>query len=382
MRKMNKKPVRGFASVCASILLLGSSASQIHADETTSSNTILDVSNGSIAIYELDMNDQTPMDTLKQEVITKYVDSDPTLSLDDIDFEKSTLVTNGFDRTKSGLQSVNVNLNVVKKDESTSDTTVGYDYTESAAVKFLQPNGPQIILKSTSVTVDLGSTFNYSDNLGIVQTSDGKLPAIKEEDNVDVNTEGTYTCSIEAIDGKGGTTTISYDVTVKKPAEVVRAEEEAAAAAQAAAQAEQEAQEKAAAEAAEAAAQAAASASLGADLAANADASSIVSYALSFVGCSYVWGGASPSGFDCSGFTQYVYAQFGISMAHSSYAQETMGTIVSAENAQPGDLVTWNGHAGIYIGNGQVVNAMSPSQGVAVCSMYAIGNGNMLIHRL
>ena len=103
---------------------------------------------------------------------------------------------------------------------------------------------------------------------------------------------------------------------------------------------------------------------------------------MSFVGCPYVWGGTSPSGFDCSGFTQYVYAQFGISMAHSSYAQETMGSLVSIDNAQPGDLVTWTGHTAIYIGNGMVVNAMNPSSGVAVCSIYTITNGNMLIHRL
>ena len=82
MRKMNKKPLKGIAVSLASFMLLTGSALQVSAEETTSSDPILDASNGSIAIYELDMNDQTPMDTLKQEVITKYVDSDPTLSLD------------------------------------------------------------------------------------------------------------------------------------------------------------------------------------------------------------------------------------------------------------------------------------------------------------
>lgn len=375
MRKMNKKPLKGIAVSLTSFMLLTGSALQVSAEETASSNPILDASNGSIAIYELDMNDQTPMDTLKQEVITKYVDSDPTLSLDDIDMEKSIVVTNAFDRTKAGLQSVNVSLDIVKKGENvTQQNTVGYDFTEKAAIKLVEPEGPQIILKSTEVTIDLGSTFNYSDNLGIVQTSDGKLPVMKETDNVDVNTEGTYTCDVTAIDAKGEKTEVTFTVNVKKPAEVIRAEEEAAAAEEAARQ-EQLAQEQAAA-------LAASYANLGAGLAANADASSIVSYALSFVGVPYVWGGTTPAGFDCSGFTQFVYAQFGISMAHSSYAQENMGTLVSIDNAQPGDLVTWNGHAAIYIGGGNVVNAMSYGTGVAVCSIYAIGNGNMQIHRL
>ena len=381
MRKMNKKPLKGIAVSLASFMLLTGSALQVSAEETASSNPILDASNGSIAIYELDMNDQTPMDTLKQEVITKYVDSDPTLSLDDIDMEKSIVVTNAFDRTKAGLQSVNVSLNIAKKDENvTQQNTVGYDFTEKAAIKLVEPEGPQIILKSTEVTIDLGSTFNYSDNLGIVQKSDGKFPAMKETDNVDVNTEGTYTCDVTAIDAKGEKTEVTFTVNVKKPAEVIRAEEEAAAAAEAAAAEEAARQEQLAQE--QAAALAASYANLGAGLAANADASSIVSYALSFVGVPYVWGGTTPAGFDCSGFTQFVYAQFGISMAHSSYAQENMGTLVSIDNAQPGDLVTWNGHAAIYIGGGNVVNAMSYGTGVAVCSIYAIGNGNMQIHRL
>lgn len=109
----------------------------------------------------------------------------------------------------------------------------------------------------------------------------------------------------------------------------------------------------------------------------------IVQYAMQFVGYPYVWGAMSPSvGFDCSGLTSYVYGHFGIYLSHSSAAQASAGRIVSLSEAIPGDLVTWNGHAAIYIGNNMVVNAMNPSMGVRTCPLSWITNGNRKIHRL
>ncbi len=101
------------------------------------------------------------------------------------------------------------------------------------------------------------------------------------------------------------------------------------------------------------------------------DTSSIVSAALSFVGVPYVYGGSSPSGFDCSGFTQYVYAMFGIDLPRTATAQGYAGTFISASEAQPGDLV-WHsyGHVGIYIGNGQVVEATTPGSTVKVNNLW------------
>ena len=97
--------------------------------------------------------------------------------------------------------------------------------------------------------------------------------------------------------------------------------------------------------------------------------SDIVDYALQFVGCPYVWGGTSLSnGCDCSGFTQGVYAHFGIYIPRISYDQ--VGTPVSESEAQAGDLVNWGGHVGIYMGNGQVVHASSPSVGIIVSNVH------------
>lgn len=87
----------------------------------------------------------------------------------------------------------------------------------------------------------------------------------------------------------------------------------------------------------------------------------IVAEARRHVGTPYVWGGRSPGGFDCSGFTSYVFAQFGVSLAPTDAGQRNAGRVVSAAEARPGDLVWWPGHVGIYTGNGNHIAARNPS---------------------
>lgn len=100
--------------------------------------------------------------------------------------------------------------------------------------------------------------------------------------------------------------------------------------------------------------------------AASTSSAAAASIATNYIGCSYVYGGSSPSGFDCSGFTSYCYAQAGISLSRTSYSQATQGTAVSKSDLQPGDLVVFSGasHVGIYVGNGQFIHAANPSEGV------------------
>ncbi|GAB2471361.1 hypothetical protein GCM10027063_09880 [Promicromonospora xylanilytica] len=122
-----------------------------------------------------------------------------------------------------------------------------------------------------------------------------------------------------------------------------------------------EAAEAAAAEAAEAAEAAAATATASSvDVPASAIGNSVISIASRYIGVPYVSGGSSPSGFDCSGFTAYVYGQLGISLPHSSSAQPGYGTQVPASEAQPGDLMWTPGHVSIYAGGNTMIDASKP----------------------
>ncbi len=97
----------------------------------------------------------------------------------------------------------------------------------------------------------------------------------------------------------------------------------------------------------------------------------VVGIAMQYLGVPYVWGGASPSGFDCSGFIMYVYSQVGVSLPHHAASQYGMGSPVSRDQLQAGDLVFFNGlgHAGIYIGGGQFVHAPHTGDVVKISSL-------------
>ncbi len=111
----------------------------------------------------------------------------------------------------------------------------------------------------------------------------------------------------------------------------------------------------------------------------NGTGSYIADYALQFQGYSYVWAGNTPSGFDCSGFTQYVIQNtLGVDIGHGTAGQLSHGTWVEWGNWQPGDLVYFAGtyrpgisHTGVYIGDGQIIHAANESTGVIISDLYS-----------
>lgn len=152
-------------------------------------------------------------------------------------------------------------------------------------------------------------------------------------------------------------------------------------------QAEAEAQAQAAQAQAQAESQAASRSSDRASISvptapASATGQALADCALQFQGYPYVAGGNTPSGWDCSGFVQWVFAQFGVSLPHYSGAQMSVGTAVgSIAEAAPGDIIVNAQHAAIYIGNGMVINALNPAQGTQVTSL-AVFSGGYAIRRV
>lgn len=101
----------------------------------------------------------------------------------------------------------------------------------------------------------------------------------------------------------------------------------------------------------------------------------VVEYAKKFLGVKYVYGGSSPSGFDCSGLTSYVYKQFGYSISRTASGQASNGVYVSKDELQPGDIVLFKnggsgiGHAGIYVGDGEFIHSVKPGVSVRTSSL-------------
>ncbi len=108
------------------------------------------------------------------------------------------------------------------------------------------------------------------------------------------------------------------------------------------------------------------------------EASRIVDLALEHLGAPYVWGGASPAGFDCSGLISYVYAQVGIALPHNAAQQFRHGVPVARDELQPGDLVFFDGlrHNGLYIGDGRFIHAARSEKSIVISNLDERWYGN------
>ena len=336
-----------------------------------------------IPVFEISTNEADPIEKLKEAVIENRAEKDETIDLEEVDLSRSYIDIDGLNTSKTGIQAVKVkvNLSMRQSEDVYSQTSIGYSFIQDAVVKVTVNTAPKISLKSTAITVNNGDRFNPESFLAYANDSSGNLPALKITSDVDMNQDGEYTVVYTAVDQTGNSSTATLSVTVKTPQEVIDARiaaEEAAA--EQARQEELERQRREEEERRRQAMLAAASTPV-----VTGDPSSVAGYAASFVGLvPYVWGGTTPAGWDCSGFTQYVFAQFGVSLPHYSGSQANCGMYVdSLANAQPGDLLANGTHAAIYIGGGMVVNALNPYQGTQICSVSgAFGGAGYSIRRI
>lgn len=188
--------------------------------------------------------------------------------------------------------------------------------SKSIIIDIKDVSAPVITMRAHSKEITEGDKFNIADYIKSV--TDDTDTGLKYSIQGDYNTkkEGTYKIKITAKDKSGNVGSENFTLTVKK-------EEPTAA---------------------------------------------VTQTANSFYGSPYVWGGTSPSGFDCSGFVQYVFRQHGVYLPRTAGEQGGAGYGVSASEMKAGDIIIYGGgnHVGIYIGSGKVIHALNPSVGVTV----------------
>lgn len=214
---------------------------------------------------------------------------------------------------------------------------------------------PIIKINNDSISITEGENFDVLSNITSVSDAiDGDLSYLENNDDNktnfytyssdDLSSVGVHEVTIKAVDKAGNVSTSTFTVNVEaKPVVVQR---------------------------------------VSYDAPLNASGNDIASIAYRYIGYPYVSGANGPYAFDCSGFVQYVYSLAGISVSRSTSTQLVEGTAVSYENAQPGDILSWGyvdgaaTHSAIYVGNGQMIHATNPRQGVLLSDVAAWTRGS------
>ena len=244
-----------------------------------------------------------------EEVLSDCYLSDKQIEVEDylVPTQKGEYLDMAFANVQSFLY--------IRSEPTTDSEWVGKLYPDYAA-KIIGPVGEWTQVQSGSVT-----GYVYSDYILIGKNAEQKAQEMVQNSGTESPDE-------------------AFTYAESKEEEAARLEKEAS---EAAAKAEEEASAKA------------------------GTGQAIVDYACQFIGNPYVWGGISlTNGADCSGFVQSVFAHFGISLPRTTWDMENVGTPVSYDQAIPGDIILYDGHVGIYMGDGQIVNAINSSRGIGI----------------
>ena len=238
----------------------------------------------------------------------------------------------------------------VKKDNITKEVPIVVSVVDTAP--------PVIKLKEEKVTITSGDEYDLTSNIESVDDAvDGVISYSNQVDEnsteyydftydaSQIDEVGTHEITVNAKDKNGNLTVIKFNLEVVEPPKPVFYQQ------------------------------------LYSGLPANAASGDLVSIAYSYIGAPYISGSNGPYGFDCSGFVQYVYSCAGISVSRSSYTQAYDGVGVSYAEAQPGDILSWGHdgvvtHSALYVGDGMMIHATNPSQGVMLSSVSGWENGS------
>ena len=245
----------------------------------------------------------------------------------DVDYGSEFHVTDFAKVTDNSNEDIQIQLSngidTSKEDETQVVTLIAKDSAGNETTKELKVNVKDQsapIINASNIEISEGDSLDIRSSISVVDNKDGDLTSSATIDgSVNTNSAGDYSVTIRATDSEGNESSKTITVTVKPKG--------------------------------------------------NGAVSSI---ALQYNGSPYVYGASGPYAFDCSGFTSYVYAQAGISIGRTTYAQYAGGTKVS--DLQPGDLLFFNtvgslGHVGIYLGNGQMIHAGTSATGVQITSI-------------
>ena len=268
-------------------------------------------------------------------------------------------VTNFIKKTVGKIDNIDDSINTLVIGKHRVDVTLKkFNITRNVSfyVDVVDVEAPVIELKEQNITITKGESLNVLDNVNIVKDDvDGEIEYTTVADdkelkdikyytvntNFDNNVSGNYEVEVKAVDNSNNVSTATFTVTVEEPVITYHSAAQATSAA----------------------------------VGFNSSGSNIVDLAYSLLGRPYVSGGTSPSGFDCSGFVQYVYAQNGISISRSVSTQVNDGVGIPYNEAQPGDILIWgysNGvvtHSALFVGNDQMIHAANPSTGVILSSV-------------